>query len=120
VDQCTLVRSNNQKFFNYAYACTYTHTALSNTIGRFKTSQYHPASALISWKAAAVQENVTTVTDYTVQVEGPDSTQVISRSENITSVRISDLRPCTQYTFVVSAVTLADSTTAQRGETAMP
>ena len=46
------------------------HTALSSTIGRFKTSQYHPTSARISWK-----ESERTVSGYSVQVEGPDSTQ---------------------------------------------
>ena len=92
----------------------HTHTALSNTIGSFKTSQYdryHPISAKIFWEAVqeeAVQEESDdkTVTGYRVQVEGPDSTQVIPRSGKITSLEILDLRPFTQYIFKVSTVTV--------------
>ena len=91
------------------------HTALSNTIGRsLKTGQYHPVSAQISWES--VQQDDKTVTGYTVQVEGPDSTQVIQSSENTTTIKMSDLVPSAQYTFKVSAVTVAD-TTCQIGET---
>ena len=77
------------------------NTALSNTIGRFKTSQYHPISVWISW--AAMRENV--VIGYTVQVEGADSTREIPISNAYnTSVEISDLLPSTQYTFEVSTM----------------
>ena len=77
------------------------HTALSNTVGRFKTSQYHPTSVWISW--AAIWEDV--VIGYTVQVEGPDSTQEIPiRNKYSTSVEIPDLKPSTQYTFEVRAL----------------
>ena len=82
------------------------YTALSSTIGRFKTSQYRPISARISWK-----ESKKNVTGYSVRVEGPDSTQVIPRRN--TSVEISNLRPSTLYFFKVSAVTVA-GTTPQR------
>ena len=79
----------------------HTHTALPNTIGSLKTSQYHPTSALISW--ASIWEDV--VTGYTVQVEGPDSTQEIPiRNKSFASVVITDLLPSTQYTFEVSAM----------------
>ena len=88
------------------------HTALLNTVGRFKTSQFRPISARISWK-----EGEKTVTGYSVQVEGPDSTQVIPTQN--TYVEISNLRPSTQYYFKVSAVTVA-STTPQRGKTSVP
>ena len=88
------------------------HTALFSTIGRFKTSPYHPTSAQISWKG---DEKV--VTGYSVQVEGPDSTQVIPRRIN-TYVDILKLRPSTQYFFSVSAVTVA-GTTPQRGKSSM-
>ena len=67
----------------------------------------------ISWDATKEE----TVTGYTVQVEGPDSTQEIPVTcKYITSVEIADLRPSTQYTFKVSAVTVAGTT----GETSMP
>ena len=87
------------------------HTVLSNIIGRFKTSQYLPTSARISWKGEK------TVTGYSVQVEGPDSTQVIPRRN--TYIEISNLRPSTLYFFKVSAVTVA-GTTPQRSKTSMP
>ena len=81
---------------------THAYTALSNTVGRFKTSQYHQtsASAWISWEA--IREDV--ITGYTVQIEGPDSTREIPIENYSTSVRVSDLLPSTQYTFEVSAV----------------
>ena len=85
------------------------HTALSKIIGSFKTSQYHPTSVRISWNS--IQEDDETVTGYTLQVEGPDSTQEIPITcSYITSIEISDLRPSTQYTFKVSAT----------GETSLP
>ena len=87
----------------------HTHSALSNTIGSFKTSQedrYHPISAKIFWEAVEEESDVKTVTDYRVQVEGPDSTQVIPRNDKITSLEILYLRPSTQYIFKVSNVTV--------------
>jgi hypothetical protein len=77
------------------------YTDLSYTIGRFKTSQYHPTLVQISWEA--LQEDI--VTGYTVQVVGPGSTREIpTRKKYSTSVEISDLRPFTQYNFKVNAV----------------
>ena len=85
----------------------YIHTALPNTIGCLKTSQYQPTSTWISW--AAVGEDA--VTGYTVQVEGPDSTREIPiRNKYSTSVRVSDLSPSSQYTFEVKAVKSMKST----------
>ena len=72
----------------------------------------------IFWEAVK-KESDEIVTGYTVQVKGPDSTQVIPISDDITSVEILDLRLSTQYTFEVSAVTVAD-TKPQRGKTLMP
>ena len=77
------------------------HTGLPNTIGSFKTSQYHPTWAWISW--AAIRED--NVTGYMVQVEGPDSTQAIPITNKYsTSVEIPGLLPSTQYTFKVRAL----------------
>ena len=87
----------------------HTHLVLSNTIGSFKTSQYdryHPISAKIFWETIQEESDDITVTGYRVQVEGPDSTQVIPRSGKITSLEILDLRPFTQYIFKVSTVTV--------------
>ena len=97
----------------------HSHTALSSTIGSFKTGQYHPVSARIFWEAVEEESDDKPVTGYRVQVEGPDSTQVIPRSDDITSLEILYLSPSTQYTFKVSAVTV-EGTKPQRGETSMP
>ena len=97
---------SNNDIIMYAH---HTHSALSNTIGSFKTSQYHPTSAQIFWEAVQ-EESDKTVTGYRVQVEGPDSTQVIPRSVKITSVEILYLRPSTQYIFKVSTVTVVAGT----------
>jgi hypothetical protein len=84
------------------------HIALSNTVGRFKTSQYHPTSVQISW--AVIQEDF--VAGYIVQIEGPDSTREIPiRNKYRTSVSVSDLSPSTQYTFKVIAVKGIDKIT---------
>ena len=97
------------------YALTHTHIHTACAIGRFKTSQYQPASARISWMV--VEDNDRCITGYAVRVEGPDSTQVIPiTSEHLTSIEISDLLPSTQYTFEVNAA----GTTPQSGETSMP
>ena len=101
-----------------SFVCTHSHTALSNTVGSFKASEYHPTSALISWEAVQEESDDKPVTGYTARVEGPDSTQLIPISDDITSVAISNLRPSTQYTFKVSAATVA-GTKPQRGETSM-
>ena len=103
----------------------HTHLVLSNTIGSFKTSQYdryHPISAKIFWETIQEESDDITVTGYRVQVEGPDSTQVIPKTNKYsTFVEIPDLLPSTQYTFEVSAMTLSiASTTPQRGETSIP
>ena len=97
----------------------HSHIALSSTIGSFKAGQYHPVSARIFWEAIEEESDDKSVTEYRVQVEGPDSTQVIPRSDDITSLEILYLRPSTQYIFKVSPVTVADNK-PRRGETSMP
>ena len=66
-----------------------------------------------------------TITGYTIQVEGPDSTREVPVMDgNATSYEVSDLRPYTTYTFIVSAITEAgagppisiSSTTPQGGK----
>ena len=113
----TSMHAQSSALNSNSFVYTHSHTALSNTIGSLKTSQYHPASAQISWEAVKADDK--TVTGYTARVEGPDSTQLIPISDDITSVKISNLRPSTQYTFKVSAVTVADNK-SRRGETSMP
>ena len=64
-----------------------------------------PSSAEISWKPLPKgEQNI--VTGYAVQVVGPDPQRDISVTDaSATSVKISQLKPCTSYTFHVSAVT---------------
>ena len=66
------------------------------------------------------------ITGYSMQVEGPDTTRsiqiatTVSKSDQMprprslmkyacTSEEVSDLRPSTEYTFIVSAITVAGS-----------
>ena len=85
----------------HTHAHTHTRTALSNTIGRIKTAQYHTTSAVISW--GTLLEDV--VTGYTVQIVGPGSTREIPvKYKHSTFVEVSNLSPSTEYTFQVSAV----------------
>ena len=77
------------------------HTAISNTVGRFKTSQYHPTSPQISW--APIEEDI--VTGYIVQVVGPDSTQEIPvKNKHSTFVEVSNLSASTEYSFQVNTM----------------
>ena len=65
-----------------------------------------PSSAEISWKLLSRQAQKIDVTGYAVQVVGPDSQRDISVTDaSATSVKISQLKPYTSYTFHVSAVT---------------
>ena len=104
----TIISTFQHQFYMHAYdICAYTYIALSNAVGRFKTSQYHPNSAWISWEA--MREDL--VIGYAVQVERPDSTREIPiRNNRSTSVRVSDLSPSTQYTFEVRAMKSKKST----------
>jgi hypothetical protein len=69
------------------------------------------------------------ITDYSIQVVGPDTTRNIPTTGkyNTTFKEVCDLRPSTEYTFSVSAVTVAGSgpaisvsfITPQEGEASM-
>jgi hypothetical protein len=50
------------------------------------------------------------ITGYSVQVEGPDTTRSIPITREYTTVKkVSDLRPSAEYSFSVSAMTVAGS-----------
>ena len=73
-----------------------------------KVSHSLPTSVQLSWTPVPEDKQNDTITGYTVQVEGPDSTQEIPVMDgNATSYKVSDLRPYTTYTFSVSAMTEA-------------
>ena len=95
----------------------------SGTPGELLVSHSLPTSQLSSTVPEDKQND--TITGYTVQVEGPDSTQeILVMDGNATSYEVSDLRPYTTYTFGVSAMTEAgagppifvSSTTPQGGK----
>ena len=103
----------------------HTPTVPSGTPGELLVSHSLPTSAQLSWTPVPENKQNGTITGYTVQVEGPDSTQEIPVMDgNATSYEVSKLRPYTTYTFGVSAMTEADagppiivsSTTPQGGE----
>jgi hypothetical protein len=106
----------------YYYAHMYT---VSCAPGELKVSHSLPTSAKLSWTPVPEDKQNDTITGYTVQVEGPDSTREIPVMDgNATSYEISDLRPYTTYIFSVSAITKAgtglaksvSSTTPEGGE----
>ena len=97
----------------------------SGTPGELFISHSLPTSAQLSWTPVPEDKQNDTITGYTVQVEGPDSTREIPVMDgNATSFEVSDLKPYTTYTFSVSAITKigtglpksVSSTTPQGGE----
>jgi hypothetical protein len=95
------------------------------TPGELLVSHSLPTSAKLSWTPVPEDKQNDTITGYIVQVEGPDFTREIPVMDgNATSYEVSDLRPCTTYTFSVSATTEEGtgsaisivSTTPQGGE----
>jgi hypothetical protein len=69
-----------------------------------------PTSAQLSWIPVPKDKQNDTITGYTDQVEGPDSTREIPVVDGtVTSYEASDLRPYTAYIFSVSAMTLPSS-----------
>ena len=105
----------------------------------------HPTSVQLFWGAVPEDQQNGVITGYSIQVEGPGTTENIriattvsgrmpsirrpqSLMEDVyTSEEVSDLRPSTEYTFSVSAVTKAGSgpaisvsfITPQEGEASM-
>ena len=87
---------------------TYTNPAPSVAPGGLKISHSLPTKAELSWCPLPVEKQNGVITGYKVQVVEPDSSREMSVQEaDTTSVEISDLRPITSYTFIVSAMTKA-------------
>ena len=88
----------------------HTPTVPSGAPGELLVSHCLPASAQLSWTPVPEDKQNDTITGYTLQVEGPDSTQEIPVMDgNATSYEVSKLRPYTTYTFSVSAITSGGS-----------
>ena len=95
----------------------------------------HPTSVQLSWGTVPKDQQNGEITGYSMQVKGPDTTRnmpPIYRSHSLmedayTSTEVCDLKPCTEYTFNVSAKTAAGSgpaisvsfVTPQEGEASM-
>ena len=97
----------------------------TGTPGELHVSHCLPTSAQLSWTPVPEDKQNDTITGYTVQVKGPDSTREIPVMDgNATSFEVSDLKPYTTYTFSVSAITKigtglaksVSSTTPEGGE----
>ena len=84
----------------------HTPTVPSGAPGELLVSHSLPTSAQLSWTPVPEDKQNDTIIGYTVQIEGPDSTQEIPVMDgNATSYEVSDLRPYTTYTLSVSAMT---------------
>ena len=78
---------------------------------KWLTARYnHPTSVRLSWGAVPEDQRNGIITGYSIQIEGPDTTTSIpATGEYATSKEVSDLKPSTEYTFSVSAKTVAGS-----------
>ena len=104
----------------HAHTHTHTHThthaymwaklliALSGAPGGLTISHSHSTSLRLSWTPVPKDQQKGIVTGYDLVIVGPDSIRKIPITDaSINSIEVSDLRPFTQYTFDVSAVTVA-------------
>ena len=101
----------------YMHTCTHTHTltiyvAPSGTPKWLTVGCSLPTSVQLSWGAVPEDQLNGIITGYSIQVEGPDTTQSIQINTtwiSHASEEVCDLRPSTEYTFSVSAKTVAGS-----------
>ena len=108
----------------------YTHTiyiAPSGTPEWLTVGCSLPTSVRLSWGAVPKDQQNGVITGYSMQVEGPDTTRNTQKTTIVTdrmprmhrphsimenaytSKEVSDLKPSTEYTFSVSAKTVAGS-----------
>ena len=87
-----------------------------------------PTSVRLFWGAVPEDQQNGIITGYSIQVEGPDTTASIPANGGYPTYKeVSDLKPSTEYTFSVSAKTIAGSgpaisvfyVTPQEGEASM-
>ena len=121
------------------HTCTHTHTltiAPSGTPKWLTVRGSLPTSVRLFWGAVPEDQQNGEITGYSIQVEGPDTTQSIQTNTTVSkgllrirraSKKVCDLRPSTEYTFSISAVTVTGSgpaisvsfVTPQEGEASM-
>jgi hypothetical protein len=91
----------------------YTHTsAPSGTPEWLTIGGNHPTSVRLSWGDVPKDQQNGIITGYMIQVEGPDTTRNILTTGGYTCIlfkEVSDLTPSTEYSFSVSAKTVAGS-----------
>ena len=107
----------------HTHTCT---TAPSGTPEWLTIECSHPTSVRLYWIAVPEDQWNGIITGYSIRIEGPDSTRNIQTATTVsdwtrirrshsliedtyTSKKVSGLRPSTEYTFSVSAKTVAGS-----------
>ena len=111
----------------HVHACSHKHTctqtAPSGTPKWLTVGCSLPTSVQLSWGAVPEDQQNGNITGYSIQVEGPGTTRNIQTvydqvsslyspmKDNLlfSTKKVSDLRPSTEYTFSVSAKTVAGS-----------
>ena len=106
----THVHAFTQAHTSILYTRTHIIIAPSGTPEWLTVRGNHPTSVQLSWGAVPEDQENGKITSYSIQVGGPDTTISIPTTGGyVTSKEVSDLRPSTEYTFSVSAVTVAGS-----------
>jgi hypothetical protein len=111
------VSTYTQGYCTYAHTHAHTHTNTTAPSGSpewLTVGCTHRTSVRLSWGAVPKDQRNGEVTGYSIQVEGPDTTRNIHMTatesyDTCTFRKVCDLRPSTEYSFSVSAVTVAGS-----------
>ena len=91
--------------------CIHTHTIIapSGTPKWLTVRCSHPISVQLSWGAVPEDQQNGRITGFSIQVEGSDTTRTIKTIKYCNYMEVCDLRPSTEYSFSVSAKTVAGS-----------
>ena len=109
------VKGNVTCTTSYKHAHNYVHTLTVAPCGTPKWLTVRcslPTSVWISWGAVPKDQRNGKITGYSMHVEGPDFTlnfTIIEDNYFYMYKEVSDLRPSTEYSFSVSAMTVAGS-----------
>ena len=88
----------------------HTLTAPSGTLEWLTVRCNDPTSVRLFWGAVPKDRQNGFITGYIIKIEGTDTKRSISTTEGYTTFKeVCDLRPSTEYTFSVSAKTVAGS-----------
>ena len=121
--QCIICTTNGvamhciYTLLRFLIACTHMHIAPSGSPEWLTVRCGHPTSVQLSWSAVPEDQQNGEITGYSMQVEGPNTTRNVQIATTVTghtedaynSEEVCDLRPSTEYTFSVSAKTVAGS-----------